>query len=147
MQLLELILLIQNELQKTYDFTSEMARSNLPDTTGLLHLNIQEVEIEVPILVEEQDVRIPQATLEQVLPNFRFMKVPHNLDKQIVNKPVDVSAVESPPVKERPKPLPVEDLAGKKLDVILVNQKTALAKNITPEMIARIKIVFNPLIK
>ncbi len=85
MTLTEVVLMIQNELQKSYDYlriTATQSQSN-GNNSGFIHMNFNEVEIEMPLIIELRERGVSYESLHELPDALKFMKIPFNLDFQL----------------------------------------------------------------
>lgn len=85
MILTEIVLMIQNELQKSYDYLRNTAMHSQADghNNGFIHMNFSEVEIEMPLIIELRERGVSYESLQELPDVFKNMKIPFNLDFQL----------------------------------------------------------------
>lgn len=85
MTLTEVVLMVQNELQKSYDYLRiTAAQSQLNGNTDrFIHMNFNEVEIEIPLIIELKERSVTYESLQELPDTLKFMKIPFNLDFQL----------------------------------------------------------------
>lgn len=141
MDIKELVVFLQTELQRSYDYASEAARAAAPNGGGVLHLNFEQAELELPVLLDVTPARLAEADLKDVSPDLAFIKVPFNLNAQI--RAPRAEGAEPPRAREAKGPRVIE---GQRLDVTLANPRTLLDARAGPSTVGRLKVVFKPVV-
>jgi len=143
MDIKELVVFLQTELQRSYDYAAEAARAASPAAGGVLHLNFEQAELELPVLLEVTPVRLAEADLKDVSPDLAFIKLPFNLNAQL--RAPRAEGDEPPRAREAREARP-RVIEGQRLNVTLANPKTLLDTSAGPSMVGRLKVVFKPVV-
>jgi hypothetical protein len=165
MNLTEVVLLLQNELQKSYDYLRINAAQPNGNDSNLIHLNFNEVEIELPIMIKLKERGVAIDSLKDLPDYLKFMRIPFSLEYQLNqfsaskkeqaeknvsaqegNLKIDIESMKVAPGEERKIPdkrfifgneTNIRLLTGKDIAVRIENQSN---------LISKIKIKFKPVI-
>jgi hypothetical protein len=130
MDLSELLTLLQHEIQKSYDFVEEITRSEEDEDRAVLHIALEKVEIELPIILkEEYQTFDPEKIRDLPLPARRLI-VPYK-----------------PQWTKKRAYVPEEKYRGKIISAKLVNATEKIDREMDKEKIGRIKVVLKPILE
>ena len=120
MQISELIATLHHEVAKSYTFIAE-TKGGTGTETSVLHINIERLEIELPVTLSEQEVEFNPANVKGQPIVFQKLSVPFT---------------------PRKGDLPSEIVTGKTIMAEIVGDMEKLDDRVSPESVGRIKIVF-----
>lgn len=165
MNLTEVVLLLQNELQKSYDYLRITAAQPNGKDSNLIHLNFNEVEIELPIMIEIKERGVAIDSLKELPDYLRFMRIPFSLEYQLnqfsaskKEQPEKNVLIQEGTIKsdiENTKTLPVDErkipdkrfIFGNETSIRLLTDKDiAVRTESQNNLISKIKIKFKPVI-
>jgi hypothetical protein len=134
MELAELLGVLQYEVQKSYDFAADLARKDLAESSSVLQVAMERVEIDLPILLREKKRRFNRADREiQPLPNFaKWYKLPYLPEKISVYGRGKV---------------PKGELEGTTVEVELVGPEEGADDKFKAEKLSRLKVIMKPVMK
>jgi hypothetical protein len=130
-QISELLLMLQHEVQKTFDFVDE-ARAEFagrPDAS-VLHIALERVEIELPITLAGRDGVFDPKPFRGLPKSIRRLQVPYT----------PRAALERGYVPRKP-------MAGKFVEAEIIGLAEGADDRVDKERIGRIKVVLRPIIK
>lgn len=130
MNLSELLVLLQYEIQKSYDFVEEITRVEEDKKISVLHLALERIEMELPITLREAYTLFePEKVKELPLPAKKL---------QLPFKPRTAS--------DRGK-VPEKRFAGKIISAKLIGVADKIDRRAAPERIGRIRLVVRPILE
>jgi hypothetical protein len=129
MNLSELLVLLQYEIQKSYDFVEDITRAEGKDTS-VLHIAIEMVEIELPITVAETQVTFDPKKVEKLPLPVKKLSIPYKMLEVVKRGEV-----------------PQAKFKGQSVAVGVVGPTEKKDKEITKEQIGRIKVVLRPILR
>jgi len=134
MELSELIGLLKYEIQKSYDFSTNLARKDIDDNTSVINIELEKIEFDLPLLLTEKEVEFNRADKKhQGLPKFaKLFRMPF-LPERLSNIPAGR--------------VPKGTIKGRIIDVDLIGPTENIDDSITKEIITRMKIVLKPVLK
>lgn len=119
MQISELIATLHHELAKSYTFIAETKGGDAD--VSVLHIGIERVEIELPVVLSKQDVDFDPAKIRGLPSAYKKLSVPFTPQKGL---------------------LPKKRVTGKTVMAEIVGHIEKIDDRISPESVGRIKIVF-----
>jgi hypothetical protein len=120
MQLSELIATLQNEVAKSYSFISE-TRGNTQKNVSVLRINIEQVEVELPVIMRQVEVDFDPKNVKNLPVAFKKLAVPFlPLKNTVPKKPV----------------------TGKSINADIIGYLEKTDDRVAPESVGRIKINF-----
>ncbi len=130
MDLSELLVMLQYEIQKSYDFVEEISRAEKDEKTSVLHIVLERVELELPItLGETYTLFEPEKVKELPLPAQK-LALPYKAQTAAKKGKV-----------------PEKKFGGKIISAKLIGATDKIDRRATPERIGRIKIVLKPILE
>ena len=130
MQLSELLVLLQYEVQKSYDFVHAITRAEVNKDTSVLHISLERVEIDLPVSLEEREASYNPKQFKSLPEAVKRLNVPY-----------------SPESAARKIPIPHKEVKGKSIHMNIVGPTEKIDETVTKEKIGRIKVVLKPVIK
>lgn len=124
MQISELIATLHHEVAKSYTFIAE-TKGGAGTETSVLHISIERVEIEVPIMLSQQEVEFKPADVKGQPSAFQKLSVPFTPQKNL---------------------LPKKPVMGKTVIAEIVGHVEKMDDRVSPETVGRMKIVFKTVI-
>jgi hypothetical protein len=129
MDLSELVVLLHYEVQKSYDFVEAVSRTEADGNASVLHLALEQVEIDLPASLEEVDsIFDPQKVIELPL-STKLLKVPY-----------------TPESATQKGWLPKKAVIGKAVSVKSVSPIEKPDQRVAAETIGRIRVILKPII-
>lgn len=122
MQISELLATLHHELIKSYNFIAETKGSG---STSVLHIGIERVEIELPVMLSKQKITYNPQKVKGMPSAFKKLTVPFA------------------PQKIR---LPKNPVTGMTVMADIVGHVEKIDERVSAESIGRIKIIFKPII-
>jgi hypothetical protein len=129
MDLSELLALVHHEVQKAYDFVHETSRPEDGSSESALHIALESVELEMPVMFSEASVLYEPDKLVEVSDALKRLKVPYQSDQASV----------STQVPDRP-------IKGRAVRVQLIGPKEKLDPKLKRAKIGRVKVVVKPIL-
>jgi hypothetical protein len=120
MQISEMIAVLQNEVAKSYAFISE-TKGDISDGTSILHINVERVEIELPVMLNQQEVEYNPKNVKGLPTAYKKLAIPFIA---------------------REKTIPTKTVTGKTINAEIVGHIEKIDDRVSPESVGRIKIVF-----
>ena len=130
MNLSELLVMLQYEIQKSYDFVEEITRAQEDEERSVLHVALEKVEIELPITLKETSTTFDPRKVERLPISVKRLAVPYK-----------------PEMITKKGAIPENRYTGKTASVKLVEPTEKVDKTVTPEKIGRIKVSLKPILK
>jgi hypothetical protein len=129
MDLSELIVLLHYEVQKSYDFVDRVSRTETEPNVSFLHLALEQVELELPVRLEERDAIFDPKKVIGLPRSAQLLQVPYTPD--------------SATKKDW---LPNEPTTGKAVGVNIVGPIEKIGQPTITENIGRLKVVLKPIL-
>jgi len=121
MQVSELIATLHNEVAKSYTFISEI-KGSVNTGTSVLHISIERVEIDLPVMLSQQEVKFNPKDVKGLPMAFKKLAVPF--------------------ISSQVKTIPKKAVTGKTVNAEIVGHVEKIDDSVSPESIGRMKIVF-----
>ena len=134
MELSELLALLQYEVQKSYDFTERLAKGDAGPNTSTLQIALERMEVDIPVSFSKSERTFNRAEKAmQPLPTFaKRFRLPYVPERLAVIK------------KGR---IPKGEVKGRSLNVELISSIEKIDETRKEENIARLKMIFKPVMK
>jgi hypothetical protein len=120
MQISELIATLHHEVAKSYTFIAE-TKGDVGAEASVLHINIERLEIELPITLSQQEVEFKPTDVKGQPIAFQKLSMPFT------------------PHKDR---VPKKPVTGKTIMAEIVGPAEKVDDRVSPESVGRIKIMF-----
>ncbi len=133
MEIAELILLLRNEVQRSYDLIEDSVADN--GNTGV-YINVERMEIEIPIQMTAIEKKVDVVALKKKSFNIQKFELPFNL-----------SAIEKKGKSAFLENLNKPELIGNSIQIEVINQFDKKDPNLTTQNIGRIRLVLQPVVK
>lgn len=130
MNLTEAILEMQYQIQNSFDYLTILNNQTEENKSGQLHFSFENVELELPIIIEQVDKYISDKEISKTKEDYKFLKLPYNLKNQIENQTKKYKI-----------------LRGTELSVKFISQDDLLKENFDLKLVSKIKINFKPVIR
>jgi hypothetical protein len=130
MDLSELLILLHYEVQKSYDFVHAITRSEGDKNTSVLHIALEQVEIELPVSLEERDAVFEPKKFKGLPIAVKMLNVPYSAKS--TSEKIEI---------------PKKELKGKAIAVKIVGPIEKVDKRFVKENLGRIKVVLKPILK
>ena len=125
MQLSELVLVLQHELTKAYEFIDTAYVRNQNEERSI-HVGFDEIEVEIPIAMSSEESDYNPAAHEKEPEERKLLKVPFTGERQGI---------------------PTEPRQGKNLLARVVEPAEKADDKVSPETIGRMRIRFKPMLR
>ena len=130
MNLSELLVLLQYEIQKSYNFIEEITRVEEDKKISVLHLALERVEIELPITLRETFTLFEPEKMNELPSPAKRLNLPFK----------------SKTAAKRGE-MPEKKFVGKIISAKLIGTTDKIDRRATPERIGRIKLVMRPILE
>lgn len=133
MEIAELILMLRNEVQRSYDLIEDSVAEN--GNSGV-YINVERMEIEIPIQMTASQKKVNVAALKKKSFNIQKFELPFLL-----------AALEKKGKSDFLEKLNKPEVVGNSIQIEVVNQFDKKDSNLTSQNIGRIRIVLQPVVK
>ncbi len=131
MEIAELILLLQNEVQRSYDLVEESIRMN---SSNPIYINIEKMEIDLPIILSKKEKKINVTELKKKSKAEQKFNLPFSMQTLHQNNKIEFI-----------KALTGKQLVGSSIHIELVGDNVEKGNSVKAEHIGRIKLVLKPI--
>lgn len=132
MEIAELILLLQHEVQRSYDLVEESIRN---DSSNPIYVTIEKMEIELPVIMSETEKKVDLAQLKK-----------QTVAEQKFHLPFDLQTVMDRQKTDFIKNLTKKELKGKTIQIQVLSDQDQKANTIGSESIGRIRLTLKPIL-
>jgi hypothetical protein len=132
MEIAELILLLQNEVQRSYDLVEESLRNN---SANPIYINIEKMEIELPVIMRENEKKVDVSKLKKQAVAEQKFHLPFDLQTLAKSNKIDFI-----------KSLKQKELTGKSIQIEVLSENDQKGNPISAEKIGRIRLTLKPIL-
>jgi len=132
MEIAELILMLQNEVQRSYDLVEESLRNN---SSNPIYINIEKMEIELPVTMRENEKKVDISKLKKQAVAEQKFHLPFDLQTIVQSNKIDFI-----------KTLKQKELKGKTIQIELLTESDQKGSPISSEKIGRIRLTLKPIL-
>jgi hypothetical protein len=132
MEIAELILLLQHEVQRSYDLVEESLRNN---SSNPIYVNIEKMEIELPVVMSESEKKVDVSQLKKQTSAEQKFHMPFDLQTMTRRNKTDF-------IKDVKK----KELTGKTIQIQILSENDQKGNPIGAEKIGRIRLTLKPLL-
>jgi|GEM_PF-2650615 len=132
MEIAELILMLQNEVQRSYDLVEESLRNN---SSNPIYINIEKMEIELPVTMRENEKKVDISKLKKQAVAEQKFHLPFDLQTIVQSNKIDFI-----------KTLKQKELKGKTIQIELLSESDQKGSPISSEKIGRIRLTLKPIL-
>jgi hypothetical protein len=132
MEIAELILMLQNEVQRSYDLVEESLRNN---SSNPIYINIEKMEIELPVTMRENEKKVDVSKLKKQAVAEQKFHLPFDLQTIVQSNKIDFI-----------KTLKQKELKGKTIQIELLSESDQKGSPISSEKIGRIRLTLKPIL-
>lgn len=129
MEIHDLLILLQHEVQKSLSFIDETRGVKDPDLPAI-HISLESVEIELPIVMSEADLIWDPQELKGKPGAVKRLKMPYTPEAAVTRGQI-----------------PRKQVAGKVIDAQIVGPIEKIDERTQKEYVGRIKVVLKPILK
>lgn len=133
MEIAELILMLRNEVQRSYDLIEDSISDS--GQAGV-YINVEKMEIDIPVLLKKGEKKINVKALKSKSFTIQKFEIPFELE-----------AIEKKSKSEYLKRLSQNEVVGNTIQIELLNQFDKKDSSLTADNIGRIRLVLHPVIK
>jgi hypothetical protein len=133
MEIAELILLLQNEVQRSYELIEDTIKDG---SSTPIYISIDKMEIELPIVVTEKEKELSVEDLKK-----------ESIALQKFQLPFSLMAISKADKSEYIKQLKEKQVKGKSIQVEVLNESNEKTQSLTPEKIGRLRLYLKPVLK
>lgn len=129
MEVHDLLILLQHEVQKSLSFIDETRGVKDPNLPAI-HISLESVEIELPIVMSEADLIWDPQELKGKPGSVKRLKMPYTPEAAVTRGQI-----------------PRKQVAGKVIDAQIVGPIEKIDERTQKEYVGRIKVVLKPILK
>jgi hypothetical protein len=129
MEIHDLLVLLQHEVQKSLSFIDETRGVKDPEIPAI-HISLESVEIELPIVMSEVDLIWDPQQLKGTPNSVKRLKMPYTPEAAVTRGQI-----------------PRKQVAGKVIDEQIVGPIEKIDERTQKEYVGRIKVVLKPILK
>lgn len=129
MEIHDLLILLQHEVQKSLSFIDETRGVKDPDLPAI-HISLESVEIELPIVMSEADLIWDPQELKGKPGSVKRLKMPYTPEAAVTRGQI-----------------PRKQVVGKVIDAQIVGPIEKIDERTQKEYVGRIKVVLKPILK